>query len=90
MTLSSNGEELFNKLKCRLNYYPVEVESISAGNPRFTEPAPYNPKSEEFFRELKTSRFNDLMKRFTAEDNSEPEIMSRIKMGRITLRRLRI
>lgn len=82
LTLSSNGEELFNKLKCRLNYYPVEVESISAGNPRFIEPAPYNPKSEDFFRELKTSRFSDLMKKFTAEENSEPEIMSRIKKGK--------
>lgn len=79
LTLSSKGEELFNKLKCKLNYYPIKIESISAGNPRFTAPAPYNPRSEEFIHELKESRFSDLVKKFSVENSIEPEIMSIIK-----------
>ena len=82
LTLSSNGEELFNRLKCNLNYYPIKVESISAGNPRFTEPAPYSFRSARFIRELKRARFSDVVKKYVGENRSEPSILRRIKEGK--------
>ncbi|MCI8485620.1 MAG: 4Fe-4S dicluster domain-containing protein [Clostridia bacterium] len=64
---SKKGQELLDEIKDYMKYEEVDFETAIKGNPSFTKVSEPNKKSNQFFKELKDTNFEELIKRCAQE-----------------------
>ena len=76
---SKKGQELLDEIKDFMKYEEVDFEMAIKGNPSFTKVSAPNKKSEQFFKELKESNFDELVKKYVPEPNFIQKCTRKIK-----------
>ncbi len=78
MINSEKGKAYFENIKPRINFIPMEFESILSGNPALVKPlSRINNDREGFFRDIKTMPFGDVVEKYSRND--KPALKRRIK-----------